>query len=148
MRRSFFSSSKVLIISLLLCRLSEQAENVNDMFLKVQLRFMIIDIINSLHLFSKQKSKKYAKFKRVQCDSSGKTCKGIFCNVKLVSRNLSLMNFGCKEGLTRILKRPLVKIETESNSNFAKFNKFQYSFTDECALLVQITNFSKLQNYN
>jgi hypothetical protein len=37
----------------------------------------------------------YYKFTKVECSSSGKTSNQIFCNVKAISRNQTMLNFGC-----------------------------------------------------
>lgn len=94
-------------------------------------------------------SLQYAKFKRAECISSGKTCQGAFCKVKLVSRNVSLMSFGCKKGLNRIVNRPLMNFMTlyksATSQNFRTL--INVKNVDVCPILNAMENFPWFEGY-
>lgn len=63
-------------------------------------------------------SMQFNRFTRVGCNSSGKTCLGMFCKLKLISAKESRFDFGCKDGLIRSLNN--IKVE-KSYIIIAKF---------------------------
>jgi hypothetical protein len=76
---------------------------------------VFLEALRRLSNFSRQKpdlfprgegnlKKDYSRFTRIQCSGSGKTCGNLWCKIKLIGRNNSLVNFNCD------LKRPIVKL--------------------------------------
>lgn len=74
----------------------------NDIVRKYNLLYSFVIFIN-ITLFLK-----YCRFTRVRCSASEKTCITPYCKLKLVNKTYSLMNVGCKDGLKRVVKYPLV----------------------------------------
>jgi hypothetical protein len=87
---------------------------------------------------------KYTKFTKVQCSATGKTCDNLWCNVKLVARNNTLLNFNCD------FKRPLKKFYV--NMSLLQFMLKIYIFFHRLILLYCLNKqmrktFAKLLNF-